>query len=68
VQVTHNKGDFDAQQFLTALASNNPPDLVYMDRKLIGTYAARAPSSPSPTASRRRASTPRSTGLPPSSP
>lgn len=39
VQVTNNKGDFDAQQFLTALASGNPPDLVYMDRNLIGTYA-----------------------------
>ena len=39
VQVTNNKGDFDAQQFLTALASGNPPDLVYMGRDLIGTYA-----------------------------
>ncbi|GGM93943.1 sugar ABC transporter substrate-binding protein [Terrabacter tumescens] len=39
VTVTNNKGDFDAQQFLTALASGNPPDLVYMDRNLIGTYA-----------------------------
>jgi len=46
VQVTHNKGDFDAQQFLTALASNNPPDLVYMDRKLIGTYAAQGAIQP----------------------
>lgn len=39
VKVTNNKGNFDAQQFLTALASGNPPDLVYMDRNLIGTYA-----------------------------
>src|SRR4051794_26336652 len=39
VQVTNNKGDFDAQQFLTSLASGNPPDLVYMDRNLVGTYA-----------------------------
>jgi multiple sugar transport system substrate-binding protein len=39
VAVTNSKGDFDAQQFLTALASGNPPDLVYMDRNLIGTYA-----------------------------
>ena len=39
VQVTNNKGDFNAQQFLTALASGNPPDLVYMDRNSIGTYA-----------------------------
>ncbi|MFC7595754.1 extracellular solute-binding protein [Terrabacter sp. GCM10028922] len=39
VKVSNAKGDFDAQQFLTALASGNPPDLVYMDRNLIGTYA-----------------------------
>ncbi len=39
VTVSNNKGNFDAQQFLTALASGNPPDLVYMDRNLIGTYA-----------------------------
>lgn len=46
VKVTHNKGDFDAQQFLTALASGNPPDLVYFDRKLIGTYAAKGAVQP----------------------
>ena len=39
VKVSNAKGDFDAQQFLTALASGNPPDLVYMDRNLVGTYA-----------------------------
>jgi multiple sugar transport system substrate-binding protein len=46
VKVTHNKGDFDAQQFLTALSSGNPPDLVYMDRNLIGTYAAKGVVEP----------------------
>src|SRR3954447_25464805 len=46
VKVTHNKGDFDAQQFLTALASGNPPDLVYMSRALIGTYAAQGAIQP----------------------
>jgi multiple sugar transport system substrate-binding protein len=46
VSVTHNKGDFDAQQFLTAVASGNPPDLVYMDRNLIGTYAAKGVLTP----------------------
>ena len=46
VRVTHNKGDFDAQQFLTALASGNPPDLVYIDRNLIGTYAAKGALQP----------------------
>lgn len=37
---------FDAQQFLSAVASNNPPDLVYMDRQLLGTYAARGTLMP----------------------
>jgi len=38
--------EFDAQQFLSAVASNNPPDLVYMDRQLLGTYAARGTLEP----------------------
>ena len=63
VKVTINKGDFDAQQFLTAVASGNPPDLVYMSRALIGTYAAKGAIQPLDrvhhAASR---STPRSTG------
>ena len=46
VKVTINKGDFDAQQFLTAVASGNPPDLVYMSRNLIGTYAAKGAIQP----------------------
>lgn len=46
VQVEVNPGDFDPQQFLTAVASGNPPDLVYMDRKLIGTYAAKGVIEP----------------------
>jgi multiple sugar transport system substrate-binding protein len=46
VKVQINKGDFDAQQFLTALASGNPPDLVYMSRALIGTYAAKGAIQP----------------------
>ncbi len=37
---------FDAQQFLSAVASNNPPDLVFMDRQLMGTYAARGTLEP----------------------
>jgi multiple sugar transport system substrate-binding protein len=37
---------FDAQQFLSAVASKNPPDLVYMDRQLLGTYAARGTIEP----------------------
>jgi multiple sugar transport system substrate-binding protein len=46
VTVRQNKGEFDAQQFLTALASGNPPDLVYMNRNLIGTYAAQGAVQP----------------------
>jgi multiple sugar transport system substrate-binding protein len=46
VKVTINKGDFDAQQFLTAVSSGNPPDLVYMSRQLIGTYAAKGAIQP----------------------
>lgn len=35
------EGSFDAQQFLSAVASGTPPDLVYMERRLLGTYAVR---------------------------
>ncbi|HEY7594118.1 MAG TPA: extracellular solute-binding protein [Actinophytocola sp.] len=37
---------FDPQQFLSAVASNSAPDLVYMDRQLLGTYAARGTVDP----------------------
>ncbi|HEY0454205.1 extracellular solute-binding protein [Actinophytocola sp.] len=37
---------FDPQQFLSAVASHTPPDLVYMDRQLLGTYAARGTIDP----------------------
>jgi multiple sugar transport system substrate-binding protein len=37
---------FDAQQFLSAVASKTPPDLVYIDRQLLGTYAARGTLEP----------------------
>ncbi|TCC58193.1 extracellular solute-binding protein [Kribbella pittospori] len=46
VTVKNNKGDFDAQQFLTAVSSGNPPDVVYMARSLIGTYAAKGAIQP----------------------
>jgi multiple sugar transport system substrate-binding protein len=41
VQVKVTEGGFDEQQFLSAVASGAPPDLVYVDREIIGTYAAR---------------------------
>jgi multiple sugar transport system substrate-binding protein len=38
--VSAPNGGFNDQQFLAAVASGAPPDLVYMDRAKIGTYAA----------------------------
>lgn len=46
VQVKITEGGFDEQQFLSAVASGNPPDLVYLDREIIGTYAARGAIQP----------------------
>ncbi|MEV4661943.1 extracellular solute-binding protein [Micromonospora echinofusca] len=46
VDLKITEGAFDEQQFLSAVASGNPPDLVYMDRKLIGTYAKRGSIQP----------------------
>lgn len=40
VTLNFSEGGFDAQQFLTAFASGNPPDIVYIDRQTLGTYAA----------------------------
>jgi len=40
VNFKFTEGGFDAQQFLTAFASGNPPDIVYIDRQTLGTYAA----------------------------
>ena len=40
VQLKINEGNFDPQQFLSAVASGNPPDLVYLDRGLVGSYAS----------------------------
>jgi multiple sugar transport system substrate-binding protein len=46
VQVNINAGDFDPQQFLSAVASGNPPELVYLNRDLAGTYAAKGAIQP----------------------
>jgi multiple sugar transport system substrate-binding protein len=40
-RVSNPNGGFDPQQFLTRVASGNAPDLVYLDRQLVGTYAAK---------------------------
>jgi multiple sugar transport system substrate-binding protein len=39
--ITNPSGGFNDQQFLAAVASGNPPDLVYMPREKVGTYAAK---------------------------
>ncbi|MFC7531965.1 ABC transporter substrate-binding protein [Actinoplanes sp. GCM10030250] len=41
-----SEGSFDAQAFLSAVASGSPPDLVYMERRLLGTYAAKKALTP----------------------
>jgi multiple sugar transport system substrate-binding protein len=39
--VNRPSGSFNDQQFLAAVASGNVPDLVYLDRQKVGTYAAK---------------------------
>ncbi|MCP2262172.1 multiple sugar transport system substrate-binding protein [Streptoalloteichus tenebrarius] len=41
VDLRLNEGAFDEQQFLSALASGRPPDLVYLDRADLPSFAAR---------------------------
>lgn len=41
VEVKLAEGDLDLQQFLSAVASGNPPDIVYAGRDQIGSLAAR---------------------------
>jgi multiple sugar transport system substrate-binding protein len=41
VDLRINEGAFDEQQFLSAVAAGEPPDLVYADRRKLGGYAAR---------------------------
>ncbi|MBW4718579.1 ABC transporter substrate-binding protein [Saccharothrix obliqua] len=41
VDVRINEGAFDEQQFLSAVAAGDPPDLVYAERRKLGSYAAR---------------------------
>ena len=39
--VNRPSGGFNDQQFLAAVASGDVPDLVYLDRQKVGTYAAK---------------------------
>jgi multiple sugar transport system substrate-binding protein len=40
------EGDLNDQAFLTAVRSGSPPDLIYMDRSKIGTFAAQGAIQP----------------------
>jgi multiple sugar transport system substrate-binding protein len=46
VEVTFTEGALDEQQFLTSVASGNPPDLVNMGREVLSTYAGRGALMP----------------------
>jgi multiple sugar transport system substrate-binding protein len=45
-KVANPSGGFSDQQFLTQVASHNPPDVVYMDRQKVGQYAAKGALQP----------------------
>lgn len=46
VSVELAEGELDIQQFLSAVASGDPPDLIYADRTQIGTFASRGALMP----------------------
>jgi multiple sugar transport system substrate-binding protein len=46
VDLRVNEGAFDVQQFLSAVASGRPPDLVYLEREGVGSYAHRGALQP----------------------
>jgi multiple sugar transport system substrate-binding protein len=46
VNVDRPSGGFNDQTFLAAVASGNVPDLVYLDRQKVGTYAAKGAFQP----------------------
>jgi multiple sugar transport system substrate-binding protein len=45
-QVKNPEGAFNDQQFLAAVASGTVPDLIYLDRQKVGTYAAKGALQP----------------------
>jgi multiple sugar transport system substrate-binding protein len=44
--ITNPSGGFNDQQFLASIAGGNPPDLVYMPREKVATYAAKGALQP----------------------
>jgi multiple sugar transport system substrate-binding protein len=45
-KVKNPSGAFNDQQFLATVAAGNVPDLIYLDRQKVGTYAARGALQP----------------------
>jgi multiple sugar transport system substrate-binding protein len=45
-KVKNPSGGFNDQQFLATVASGNVPDLIYVDRQKVGTYAAKGALQP----------------------
>ncbi len=41
LEISFTEGGLDEQQFLTSVASGTPPDVVYIDRAILSTYAIR---------------------------
>jgi len=46
VELNLTEGALDEQQFLTSVASGNPPDLIYIGRDILSTYAVRGALMP----------------------
>lgn len=46
VELNVVEGGLEEQQFLTAVASGTPPDIVYLDRNILSTYAVRGALQP----------------------
>ncbi|HEX2050529.1 MAG TPA: extracellular solute-binding protein [Actinomycetota bacterium] len=46
VTVKLTPGEFDTQKFLSAVASGDPPDVIHVDRNLIGSFATRGALAP----------------------
>ena len=46
LEVTFTESNFDAATFLASVAAGNPPDVVRMDRAIIGTYVANGALDP----------------------
>jgi multiple sugar transport system substrate-binding protein len=45
-KIRNPAGGFNDQQFLAQVAAGNPPDIVYLDRQKVGTYAAKGALEP----------------------